>query len=123
MTELICRNLNCIHNIIEIDTCELETIILGCSGICIEVQSQADQEEELIPAKIEEVKELQLSVKSSKITVVIIYNSAQSPEMRDLKLELQGLVEVRTLRLKLLKHRVTIRGSKTASLALKKLDF
>ena len=57
MAEIICRNLNCIHNIIEIDTCELETITLGCSGICIEVQSQEDQAEELLPAKIEEAKE------------------------------------------------------------------
>jgi hypothetical protein len=57
MTELICRNLNCVHNILEIDACELDCVTIGSSGICVEVQSQEDQEEEKILVKIEEGKE------------------------------------------------------------------
>ena len=56
-TKVTCHNLNCEHNNIELDTCELESITLGCSGICVLVQSAADQEEELISVKIEEGKE------------------------------------------------------------------
>ncbi|MFA6129764.1 MAG: hypothetical protein WC731_02105 [Candidatus Omnitrophota bacterium] len=57
-TKVICRNLNCEHNNIEFDSCELEAITLGCSGICIEVQSAEDQAEEIRPVKLEESKEL-----------------------------------------------------------------
>lgn len=44
--KVTCHNLNCEHNNIELDTCELEAIVLGESGVCCEVRSREEQQED-----------------------------------------------------------------------------